>query len=182
MIETLTRLFRRRRRADIFRYKVGRRYRYSDPIVSSMILAEHHEYLPRHLAEARSGDMEAIQICVNAAREAFDAGDLSDTECIKLLFSLELSIMALKQRHHAFCRMVAAHGCDIGNLDPERFAALWFTRHESEVRQAEIHRLGIRASTAELPLGWFAATRDTLDEAQRDHDVHVQSMTQQQSL
>ena len=185
MIRKLMSLIRYRPRGrEIFRYRVGKSYRYADPIDIALILADHPTYLPRHLAEARAGDLESIEICGQVACDAFGVTfadndeklGLTRAELVKLLMSFDLWKIAIKHKHDAFCRLAAIHGCNVAGIDAERFCALYFTRNESEIRIANNARLAIRTANAELPLGWFMATRDTRDEAQNAHDLHLSSI------
>lgn len=168
----------------IFRFVAGGETRFADPVDASLLLIEHPEYLPSHLAEARAGDLDAIEVCGRAACDAFGLSLVTSNskhgvtlaECVKLLLAFDLWQVALRHKHDAFCRLAVLHGCDIGSLDPERFCALYFSRHDSQVRIAENLRLGARVVNAELPLSWFIATRDTIDEARNAHDVHVASI------
>ena len=177
-------LFRRSRKRHIFRFREGRRYRYVDPVTVSLLLAEHPEYLPRHLEEAREGDLEAIEICGRAAIDAFGVepadpnspSGMTLSDRVKLLIAFDLWIIGLKQKHDAFCRLAAIHGCNVSELDDEQFCALYFSRRESETRVAEIARLGNRSTTSELPLAWFIATRDTLDEAKFAYETHISAV------
>ncbi|PHQ35173.1 hypothetical protein [Rhodopirellula bahusiensis] len=174
MIRAIIQLFKRwsgdRR---IFRFHNGKRWTYADPVMVHLLLKSHPEYLHRHLAEARTGDLEAINVCVDAARSSFGADDLPKADCVRLLFAFDIWKTVLRDRHDAFCRLAAIHGCDVGSLDPERFTALYFARAESQIRQADTQRLGARAAHAELPRGWFTATRDSPDEAVADYEQHI---------
>lgn len=188
MIAFISKLWRPKGR-HIFRFRVGRRWRYADPVTVHMLLAEHAEYLPRHLAEARAGDLEAIEICGRVACDAFGVSSLDDdpkrglsiAERIKLLLAFDHYKMALRHKHDAFCRLSAIHGVDVATLDPERFCALYFTRIESEIRIANTQRMAINSARAELPLGWFLATKDTIDEASASHDKHIAAIAASRS-
>lgn len=174
-------LSRRKARARaIFSFRVGRKIRYADPVYVHLSLLGHGQYLPRHLTEARAGGMNAIQVCADAACEVFGLTlkpDLPNSvtlaDCVRLLFTFDLWRSSLRLQYDPFCRLAAIHGVDVGNVSPEEFCALYFSRNESEVRTAETQRLAIRAATAELPEAWFLATRDTVDEAKAAHDQHV---------
>ncbi|MCC9644989.1 hypothetical protein LOC71_22155 [Rhodopirellula sp. JC740] len=177
MIRSIIQFFKRQRGdRRIFRFHDGKRWTYADPVMVHLLLKSHREYLHRHLAEARTGDLEAINICVDAARTAFATDDLPKADCVRLLFAFDIWKTVLRDRHDAFCRLAALHGCDVGKLDPERLTALYFARAESEIRQADTLRLGARAVHAELPRGWFTATRDTPDEATAAYEQHVNAI------
>lgn len=183
MVRSFLIRFRSRRKARaraIFPFRVGRRIRFADPIQVHLSLLGHAEFLPRHLAEARAGDLDSAKVCTDAVCEAFgltlrpgspDSVTLAD--CVRLLFTFDLWRSSLRLQHDPFCRLAAIHGVDVGSTTPEEFCALYFSRNESEVRIAETQRLAIRAVTAELPAAWFMATRDTVDEATAAYEQHV---------
>lgn len=59
------------RRRLLFRFHDGRRVRGIDPVEVLTRLADHEDYLPRHLSDAVNGDRESQQIVAKAACEAF---------------------------------------------------------------------------------------------------------------
>lgn len=70
------------------------------------------------------------------------------------------------------------HGAEVFRLSHEEVCALWFTRIESQMRQADATRMGIKAANQVLTIGWFMATRETEALAKHAYEVHVQAMAQ----
>lgn len=98
-----------RRRSLIFSFHDGRRMRKVDPIVVSGLLASDPEYLPRHLDEARGGDVQALQIIGRAACRAFAVQPLDDrgrgltlAARVELVLAFEIWIDALKKNTTRF--------------------------------------------------------------------------------
>jgi hypothetical protein len=86
-----------------------------------------------------------------------------------------------KKKHHAFIWLAATIGCDVSQIDHERFAALWFSRTESQVRQAETMRQGA-ATAVNAPSsrqrGWFHFIHDSEDEADMRFEEYLAAREQ----
>ncbi len=105
MLLEFFRNWRRNRRRRIYRYFDGLRNRYADPVALQFALANHPTYLPRHLAEARAGDVEAIAVLCDVAQGVFGAHGidartgkgLSAGELATLVIDFEVYCVALKK-------------------------------------------------------------------------------------
>lgn len=103
MLRWLAGWFRPRRRG-LFRFHDGMQWRYADPLRVARILAEHPQYRAMHLDHAKAGDPEAIEVCADAAREAFGLRPIDATgrgtswqDSIEILLGFDIWVRALKK-------------------------------------------------------------------------------------
>lgn len=80
-----------------------------------------------------------------------------------------------------FCDLAATYGAgDLNHLAKTRYDlvfSLWLNRNRSQVRQAEIVRLGaVTAMAGGQRLSWFACLYETADEARYAYDKHQAAM------
>lgn len=93
------------RRRKIFRFNDGRRIRSADPVEVAIALAEHAEFLPDHLDDARGGDSVALRIVATAACDVFGVRPLSSdgksgltvSERLELMLGFDAYLYALKK-------------------------------------------------------------------------------------